>query len=117
MSKKDLFNEGDASYDAVNLFITGTKSEQDSHKCWINILNHTVSADNKKWTNVDELRNHDNTPFVLRQKFLKLVPMQQRFIGNIAFSFFLLRRTSGSPFKHLISLWMFCPEFVSAFIP
>ena len=116
MSKKGLINEGDASYDAVNLILTGTKSEQDANKCWLNISNHFVAED-KKWTSVDELRNHENNPFVMRRKFLSLVPMQQRFVGTIAFSFFLLRRTSGSPFKHLISLWIFCPEFVSAFIP
>lgn len=116
MSKKGLINEGDASYDAVNLLLTGTKSEQDANRCWINIANHFVDEE-KKWTNVDELRTHENNPFMVRKKFMQLVPMQQRFIGSFAFSFFVLSRTRGSPVKHLISLWVFCPEFVSAFIP
>ena len=75
MSKKGLINEGDASYDAVNLLITGTKSEENANKCWLNIANHFV-AENQKWNNVEQLRKHENNPFVMRQKFLQLIPMQ-----------------------------------------
>ena len=43
--------------------------------------------------------------------------MQQRFIANLVVSGALLPRTKGGIMKYFVSMWFFCPEFISAFIP
>lgn len=111
----EILTKDSFGYDLANLFFNGSRTKEDNHKCWINLLNHFQEADAEKIRQVDTIRNSQINPFVLRRQMLNNSDPQMRFFVSSFLSLYVLSGRHGRFLRSGFVFWMISPEFFSAF--